>query len=364
MTDHFKTMDQYILENHDNRVFLVCGDSIRFLHWNKYFNMLPLRLGVDVIRFNDFSPNPVYESVVKGVSAFKESQCKLIIAVGGGSSIDVAKCIKLFANMDPSRKFFEQEIAANDIRLFAIPTTAGTGSEATRYAVIYYKEEKLSITHDSCIPSKVIMDPSVLKSLPLYQRKSTMLDTFCHAVESYWSINSNDRSKEYSRNALRLILKNKDAYLNNQENGNKNMLQAANIAGKAINITQTTAGHAMCYKLTELYHIPHGFSAALCVSKLWPYMLMHPEDCIDPRGKDYLQHTFQELAKAMECTNAEDASKLFDQILLSLQMEKPVLTDDTDYNILRSSVNAVRLKNNPVHLDDRSIDILYHKILN
>ena len=147
-----------------------------------------------------------------------------------------------------------------------MPTTAGTGSEATRYAVIYFDGEKQSISDYSCIPSAVLMDASVLKTLPIYQKKSTMMDAFCHAIESYWSVNSSEESRQYSRRAIQLIMENKDLYIGNDETGNTQMLKAAHLAGKAINLTQTTAGHAMCYKLTSLYGIAHGHAAALCVS--------------------------------------------------------------------------------------------------
>lgn len=96
--------------------------------------------------------------------------CDLIIAVGGGSAMDVAKCIKLYAYMDPGINYLEQKIVPNDIPLLAVPTTAGTGSEATRYAVVYYKGEKQSVCDESCIPSAVLMDASVLKTRPLSEK--------------------------------------------------------------------------------------------------------------------------------------------------------------------------------------------------
>ena len=117
------------------------------------------------------------------------------------------------------------------------------------------------------------MDASALKTLPIYQKKSTMMDALCHSIESYWSVNSTEESNKYSKQAIQTILENKDAYLANKDLGNANMLKAAYLAGKAINITQTTAGHAMSYKLTSLYGIAHGHAVAICISKLWEYML-------------------------------------------------------------------------------------------
>ncbi len=360
----YSELDEYFKNSGAERILFVCDNSIGFLKLDDYFKSLENRVGIKVVRFSDFEPNPKYESVVKGVQAFHENGCDMIAVVGGGSAIDVAKCIKLYADMDSECNYLKQEIVPNNIPLFAVPTTAGTGSEATRYAVIYYNGEKQSVTHESCIPETVLFDASVLKTLPTYQKKATMMDAFCHAIESFWSVNSTDESKEYSKQAIRLIMENMDGYLDNTEDGNQNMLRAANIAGKAINITQTTAGHAMCYKLTSLYGIAHGHAAALCVKALFPYMIDHVEACIDSRGTAYLKSVFNDIAEAMGCNNAADAAELFGSIVDRLDLGVPDVKSEQDIDILKNSVNPVRLKNHPISLSVSTIENLYRNILN
>ena len=356
-------LDQYLAANEIKKVFLVCDGSIEFLQFNAYFNTLEERTGIQVERFTDFQPNPVYESVVKGVELFHRERCDCIVAVGGGSAIDVAKCVKLYANMDPGKNYLKQEIVPNNILLIAVPTTAGTGSEATRYAVIYYEGEKQSITHESCIPDAVLLDSSVLKNLPEYQKKSTMMDAFCHGLESFWSVNSTEESRKYSREAIRKILKYQESYLNNEETGNREMLMAAHMAGKAINISQTTAGHAMCYRLTSIYGVAHGHGAALCDRVLFPWMIRNTDKCIDPRGKKHLERIFSEIAEAMGCRSAEGAAEKLEELYGNLGLSIPEAKME-DYEMLRKSVNPVRLKNHPIPLDEETIDWLYHQILN
>lgn len=203
-----------------------------------------------------------------------------------------------------------------------------------------------------------------MKTLPLYQKKSTMLDALCHSIESFWSVNSTEESKQYSREAIQLMMKYKNAYLANEAIGNTAMLKAANIAGKAINITQTTAGHAMCYKLTSLYGIAHGHAAALCNAALWPYMAQHMEKCIDPRGKDYLEDLFLETASAMGCGSIEEALTRYQSILAELGMDAPIMKNVSDLEVLTESVNPARLRNNPVRLDKETLRYLYKLILN
>lgn len=360
--NHYEQLDEYLRETKHEKLFLVCGGSIKHLEIGKYFDTLEERLGIKVIRFSNFKPNPLYGSVEEGVRLLNAEDCHLIVAVGGGSAMDVAKCIKLYANMDHTQNYLKQTIVPNDIEFMAIPTTAGTGSEATRFAVIYYEGEKQSISDLSCIPSAILMDPTVLETLPEYQRKATMMDALCHAMESFWSVNANEESQKYAEEAIRLVLKNYAGYLANTKEGNAGMLKASNIAGKAINITQTTAGHAMCYKLTSLYGISHGHAVALCVSKLFSYMIEHTEKCIDSRGREYLVDMFARLALAYGCDNPKSAVEKFDELLCELKLEVPKVKDE-DYEVLKHSVNPVRLKNNPVALDVDTIDILYRNIL-
>ena len=359
---HYEILDQYFDEIGSRKVLLVCDSSIGFLAINTYFLALASRKGIEVVRFDDFVPNPLYESVVKGVRILHETGCDSIAAVGGGSAMDVAKCIKLYSNMDDSINYLKQEIVANDIPFLAVPTTAGTGSEATRYAVIYYEGAKQSVTHESCIPATVLMDSSVLATLPAYQKKSTMMDALCHAIESFWSVNSTDESKVYSGEAIRAIMANMDRYLAGDEAAHAAMLRAANTAGRAINITQTTAGHAMCYKVTSLYGAAHGHAALLCDRVLFPWMLEHTDRCIDPRGEEYLKGVFDKIAEAMGCPSPAAAAARLEELRDALGLEVPEASAE-DIEVLSTSVNPVRLKNHPIALDGETIRQLYRKIL-
>lgn len=364
--DNYIELDQWIQENGCKRILMVCDGSIWHMDgFNKHLEEVEKK-GVEMIGFRDFQPNPLYESVVKGVELFREEQCDSIMAVGGGSAMDVAKCIKLYSSCvgdGADGSWLNAEIIPNSISFLAMPTTAGTGSEATRYAVIYYNDAKQSITNESFIPGTVLMDPNALKTLPLYQKKATMMDALCHAIESFWSVNSTNLSKEYSRASIKGVLENMHGYLANTEEGNAGMLQAAHTAGQAINITQTTAGHAMCYKITSLFRSAHGHAAILCDRVLFPWMVDNTDKCIDPRGEEYLRVTLDEVGQAMGCEDAKAGAEKLQCIFNSLDLDVPTATDE-QFEILKNSVNLVRLKNHPIALDVDTIDTLYHEILN
>lgn len=341
---------------------LVCDSSI---HYQGELEKRVKQAASKIVQFSDFKPNPLYESVIKGVKLFRKEGCDAIIAVGGGSAIDVAKCIKLYSTLPGEGEqgaWLMARIVPNGIPFFAIPTTAGTGSEATRYAVVYYEGEKQSISSNSIIPGVVLLEPRVLNTLPIYQKKATMCDALCHAIESLWSVNSTEESKKYSKAAIEGFLDHMDGYLNNTEKGNAGMLMVAHNAGKAINITQTTAGHAMCYKVTSMFGCAHGHAAILCNRILFPWMTDNIDKCIDQRGKEYLRETLDELGIAIGGRDARSGAAILKGIFKSLDLSIPEATED-QFEELRKSVHLVRLKNHPIAMDEETIEALYHDIL-
>lgn len=339
------------------KFMLVCDSSYAFLPIKDLLN--------PAVVFDQFTPNPLYEDVCKGVGMFNANGCDALVAVGGGSTIDVAKCIKLYCRMDPSRNYLEQECFDSGIPLIAVPTTAGTGSESTHYAVIYYEGKKQSVAHASIAPDYAVLEPMLLKTLPLYQKKCTMLDALCQGIESLWSVNSTEESMLYGKIAIQGIMDYWHEYIEqNTDEAARGIMSAANYAGRAINITQTTAPHAMSYKLTSIYGLPHGHAVALCLPEVWMYMLEHPDQCIDPRGREHLEFVFELLGRLMNCDSAYKGLMMFRAIMFSLDMPLPKCRDRAaELEVLTSSVNPVRLKNNPVALSEDTLRYLYNRIL-
>ena len=360
-------VDWYFSRLHDghkiSRILLVSDLPLEALAITRYFRDLATHLRVEVVHFRGFKSNPDYESVVEGVKTYKKNQCDAVVAIGGGSAMDVAKCIKMFSTLDDQKNYLEQDIIPNNIPFLAVPTTAGTGSEATRFAIVYYQGIKHSVTDESCIPDAVVMDPSVLDTLPEYQRKSTMLDALCHAIESYWALASTEESRGYSAEALKLIFDNVFGYLANNPTQNERMMEAAYVAGKAINITRTTVPHAMGYNLTTVYGLAHGHAVALCMRKIFPLTVERAEsECSDPRGVEHLKRVLDEIASLMGCQTAEAAARKFDEFVEGLELRKPEFAEG-DFLKFANAVNPERLKNHPVTVDEKEIEQLYRDIL-
>lgn len=334
------------------KFLLVRDQSYKQLYIKSVFDTFPH------VEFSDFTPNPLYAQVCKGVELFNREKCDIIVAVGGGSAIDVAKCIKLFCRMDRNINYLKQPLLDTGIELIAIPTTAGTGSESTRHAVIYYEGMKQSISHESIVPDYAVLEPIVLKTLPIYQKKCTMLDALCQAIESWWSVKSTIESKEYSMKAVTAIKENWEKYIfDNEDTAADKIMEAANYAGRAINITATTAAHAMSYKITSLYKFPHGHAVAICLPEVWRYITNHIDDCADPRGKKYLNETLMEISELISIT-------YFKYMLEVLEMKHPISEDkNKDLEDLVRSVNTERLNNSPIAFRPGTVKNMYRRVL-
>lgn len=355
------TLEEVMKRELVERPFFVVGKAFQYLNIEKNIRLKYPQ----AVFFRDFLPNPTYESVMDGRELFRQNTSDFIIAIGGGSAIDVAKCIKAYAFIEDNDCCLNQTIKDNSVKILAMPTTAGTGSESTHFAVIYYQGKKMSVSHRSLLPEYIVLNGKSLESLSIYQRKATMLDALCHSIESLWSVNSTEESKKYATAGIELFMKYQFSYLRNEKDGNLKMLSAANYAGKAINITKTTAAHAMSYKMTSLFGISHGHSAVLCLPKVWRYMIHHMNQCVDKRGEQYLNTVFQYISELLDCTNPTEAINYLDHLIRN-QLELDIKETVTDEVIsqLVSSVNTERLANNPVLLDEAALSEIYSDILN
>ena len=311
------------------------------------------------IEFHGFQPNPLYEEVLAGIRLYENNYCDGIVTIGGGSAIDVAKAIKLLKPLEGYDVKAEHKYT--DTKLIAVPTTAGTGSESTRYAVIYKDGEKQSLTDDLILPDVAILETRWLETLPVNQKKATVLDALCHAIESMWSVNATEFSQEYSTKAITMILADIDRYIAQDIDTYAHIQEAANIAGKAINITQTTAAHAMSYKLTSLFRIPHGRAVAVCLPYVWKKLI---DMSVLNSITESAELALKKIDSAFGVNNHQEALDKFNVLMAKLEMKIDIKASEEQIDYLTSQVNPVRLKNFPADLGSEDIREMYKTILN
>jgi alcohol dehydrogenase class IV len=335
-----------------SRPMLVCGKSLeRYPLWTS------LEQGGAAVVFREFTSNPQIEDVKQGVKLFRQHNCDSLISIGGGTAIDIAKCVKAFQGVAEGDWGEDlPPVEENQVFHIAVPTTAGTGSESTTFAVVYKDGIKRSVEHVSLLPDAVFLDGTLLRYLPEYQKKATFLDAVCQAVESMWAVNATEESQRFAEESLRLLLRYKDLYFSRDEEVNQPVLEAANYSGRAICISKTTAAHAMSYPLTSLYHVAHGHGVAMMLPLTLEKLLC----------SDLTAETKGALAKLEDLFGAADGGALLRKVedfLESFQMPFPKDAKLEDLPLLLKGVNPQRLGNFPEALTRQELEEIYRKAL-
>lgn len=227
----------------------------------------------NVVHFDKIDQNPTAESMDEGAALAAAKGCDAVVALGGGSPMDAAKMIALLA-VAPKRLRTVDLLAANleytgkRLGCICIPTTAGTGSEVTRYSVISVGDSKPSMANDMLYPHVALMDPELTVKLPPRITAGTGMDALAQSIEGYWANGSNVVSKTFSATAIPLVLKWLPVAVADPKNlaARSAMLYAAALSGMSINQSRTTMVHTASYPLTIRFHVPHGQACGMLLS--------------------------------------------------------------------------------------------------
>ncbi|MCI9582581.1 MAG: iron-containing alcohol dehydrogenase [Clostridium sp.] len=264
------------------------------------------KTGKEAVIFDDLAAEPTYEEAQAAADRFKDSGADFIVAVGGGSVMDAAKLASVLATDAYGVKELLDHpgIAEKYVRTLMIPTTAGTGAEATPNAIVAVpeKELKVGIVNDHMIADYVILDAAMIKKLPAKIAASTGVDALCHAIECFTSNKKNPFSDLYALQAFEMIMKNIEKACADPDalEEKQNMLLASFYAGVAITASGTTAVHALSYPLGGKYHIPHGVSNAMLLA---PVMRFNEPVC-----RRLFAEAYDRLAPEAEATAEEQKS--------------------------------------------------------
>ena len=263
--------------------------------------------GKEVVVFSDLPAEPTYMQAQKLVDEFRESGADFIVAVGGGSAMDTAKLASLLVTDKYTIKDLLDDplLAVKTVPTCLVPTTAGTGSEATQNAIVGVpeKELKIGIVNPSMIPDYVILDAEMIRNLPRSIGAATGIDAMAHAIECFTSNKANPFSDTFALEAFDLIINNIERACDDPTAMDaKNKMQiAAFYGGAAIACSGTTAVHALSYPLGGKYHIAHGVSNAIL---LVPVMEFN-----EPAIRDRLAVAYDRVVHGEKtCTTVEEKS--------------------------------------------------------
>lgn len=314
--------------------------------------------------FSQLDKNPTQYTLSSALSAIAQQAIDGIVAIGGGSAIDLAKQISAYhsAQMAHSPQALLTAINQKDhlvyskdaLPITAVPTTAGTGSEVTQWATLWDRDsgKKHSLDAPWLLPESVWIVPELTLSLPPLITLATGMDALCHAAEAYWAVSTNPMAQSIALQAASLIVNNLAAALTQPENLSlrKALCTGSLLAGIAFSQTRTTACHSISYPLTAHYGVAHGFAVAVSLSAVAEVN----RTLIDLTPLDALFSPFGGIQKWIDDTCAHHIKLRLSTFHIS--------ETDLDF-IAAQAFTGGRMDNNPVPFTQESIQSLLHKIL-
>ncbi len=303
-TESYKRLKDFLAEYNAKKVFLAVDRALlQTTFVSEVLEMLKAA-GTQFDTFSEIEPDPSDASVAQALQVSQRLGSEIVLAIGGGSTIDVAKAVAIVSTNGGRIHDYEgiEKFSIPPLPLIAIPTTAGTGSEVSGSCVITDTERglKMSIRHASLNPARVaILDPLALRTVPSLVACHSGLDAFVHAFESFISRNANPFTDAVNLHAIRLIAGNIRQFVANPENSQAalNMLSGSALAGMAFGQTGLGNVHCMARFIGARYHLSHGLSNALCLPVVARFNMI-----ADPAK-------YAEVARAMGC-NVEGLSTM------------------------------------------------------
>ena len=281
----------------------VCSDPdlVKFNVTAKVTNLLE-KANIPFELYTNIKPNPTIENVQTGVKAFKNSNADIIVAVGGGSSMDTAKAIAIIATNPEFADVRSLEGVAPTKNkcapIIAVPTTAGTAAEVTINYVITDEEKNRKMVcvdvHD--IPVVAVVDPDMMSTMPASLTAATGMDALTHAIEGYVTKGAWELSDMFHLKAIEIIARSLEAAVANKEEGRKDMALGQYVAGMGFSNVGLGIAHSMAHPLGALYDTPHGIANAIILPTVMEYNA-------NATGEKY-----RDIAKAMGVKNVDDMS--------------------------------------------------------
>lgn len=261
-----------LLKKMGNKAFIVTGRHVAVSDMMKQLTALLDENGIDCVIFDGITGEPTDTMIENGVEMLKSSGCDFIIGIGGGSPLDSAKAIAAMAvNEGSIADYNGKEITGEILPLAAIPTTAGTGSEATKFTVITDSEKgiKMLLKGDVLVPKLAIVDSSFTVGAPKSVTSATGLDALTHAVEAYTSRKAFSMTDTLAVSAVKRIMKYLPIAYKEPDNSlaREQMSIAALEAGICINNSSVTIVHGMSRPIGALFHVSHGMSNAMLLKE-------------------------------------------------------------------------------------------------
>jgi alcohol dehydrogenase len=351
-----------------DKVLIISGRVLEKIGTVKKVTDILDSAGISHVEFLDIEANPSVETVNAAVEAYLQSNSAGILALGGGSPMDVAKAAGILAVYGGDITSYEGagKVPGRIVPIVAVPTTAGTGSEVTAFSVITDKSRnyKLTVFSYELIPQYALLDPELILSLPESVAAATSLDALVHAIEAYLSKAASPFSDAMAEKAMSLIGKNIRRFVADRSNEDAagSMLLASTFAGMAFAWARLGNVHAMAHPLSGYFNIPHGIANAI----LLPYVLEY--NALSDNGRYEIIYDYIRVGKEKEYyfdpyTLVGEIKRLTADLAIPEKLSLVGVTQDMIPAMAADAVKSGNIAVNPRSSSVRDIEMLYKKAI-
>lgn len=363
-----KKLPEILKGNHSEHVFLISDHGLESIGVVKKVQDIIEAGGIKYTTYLEVIPNPTVDIVNEATALYKECGATSIVALGGGSSIDVAKAVGVLVNYGGKITDYEgnHKVPGSIVPMIAIPTTAGTGSEVTASAVITDESRnyKLSVFSYEILPKYAVLDPELIMTAPASIAASCGIDALIHALEAYISTNASPFSDAMAEKAMELIGKNIRRFVANRkdEEAACAMMAGCNFAGIAFAWARLGNVHAMSHPVSAFFNVPHGVANSILLPIVVEY------NALADHGRyeviyNYIRQDNEVLCGFIPEMLVEEIQKLNADLGIPKSLSEVGVKEEMIPDMARDAMKSANIQANPRQSNLNDIIELYKKAL-
>ena len=363
-----KRLPELLKKNGSAKMLLVSDRGLEKLGVVEKVRSIVTASGIEVAEFLDVEPNPSVDTVNAAVKAYQEAEATSIVALGGGSPMDVAKAVGVLAKFGGQITEYEgaHKVPGKIVPIIAIPTTAGTGSEVTAFSVITdtSRNYKLTVFSYELIPSYALLDPELIMTAPASIAASCGVDALIHAWEAYTSRDASPFSDAMAEKAMELIGANIRRFVANRQDEEAAcaMMSGSMFAGIAFAWARLGNVHAMSHPVSAFFHVPHGVANSILLPTIVEYNALADHGRYE-KIYNYISKESEPVVDFVPEMLVDEARELLKDLGIPSRLSDVGVTEDKIPQMAADAMKSGNIAANPRQSTQRNIEMLYRRAM-
>lgn len=363
-----KRLPELLEKNGSRKMLLISDRGLESLGVVAKVEDIVKASGIEVAKFLDVEPNPSVDTVNSATRAYQETESTSIVALGGGSPMDVAKAVGVLAKFGGQITEYEgaHKVPGKIVPIIAIPTTAGTGSEVTAFSVITdtSRNYKLTVFSYELIPSYALLDPELIMTAPASIAASCGVDALIHAWEAYTSRDASPFSDAMAEKAMELIGANLRRFVANRQDEEAAcaMMSGSMFAGIAFAWARLGNIHAMSHPVSAFFHVPHGVANSILLPTIVEYNALADHGRYE-KIYNYISKEKEPVMDFIPEMLADEARELLKDLGIPSKLSDVGVTEDKIPQMAADAMKSGNILANPRQSAQKDIEMLYRRAL-